>query len=176
MPKQATRLLFLLFSLTISLGVSANTMSVIDDYIKEPEKVGEGRLTFMFWQVYDASLFAEDGEWQENKPFALSLKYLRELDGDKIADRSIEEIRRQGFNDELKMAAWHQLLIQIFPDVKDGSVLTGVLTEDKRTVFYLADNRIGEITDPEFGQHFFNIWLGSNTSQPQLRHKLLSIP
>lgn len=176
MYKQLLKLLVLSLSLSLSLGASANSMTVLSNYMSQPQKVGEGRLNFMFWQVYDASLFATEGKWQQKKPFALSLTYLRELQGDKIADKSIEEIRHQGFNNELKMATWHQLLKHIFPNVEEGTVLTGIFTEDKRTVFYLADEKIGEINDPDFGELFFNIWLGNNTSAPKLRKQLLSLP
>lgn len=176
MYKQFIKLLVLSVSLSLSLGVSANSMTMLSNYMSQPQKVGEGRLNFMFWQVYDASLFATDGQWQQNKPFALSLTYLRELQGEKIADKSIEEIRHQGFNDELKLATWHQLLKHILPDVEEGTVLTGIFTKDKRTVFYLADKKIGEINDADFGELFFNIWLGNNTSAPKLRQQLLSLP
>ncbi len=169
-PILATLLLLSSFSL------SAVERSLLNQHIAQPEKVGEGSLTYLFWHVYDATLYASEGQWQPEQPHALSLTYQRALEGKQIADRSIEEMRRQGINDELKMASWHRQLSQILPDVDQGTVLTGIFTEDKTTVFYQADTKLGEIEDPDFGKHFFAIWLGENTSAPNLRKQLLALP
>ena len=103
----------------------------------------------------------------------MRLSYLRNLDGEKIADRSIEEMRAQGFNDEIKLAAWHTQIRRIFPDVNDGTTLSGVYTKNQETIFYKNGSEIGRIKDPEFGQAFFNIWLSTDTSEPDLRAQLL---
>lgn len=159
-----------------ALSVSAAERSLLNQHIPEPQKVGEGSLTYLFWHVYDATLYASDGHWQPEQPHALSLTYQRALEGKQIADRSIEEMRRQGINDELKMASWHRQLTKILPDVDEGTVLTGIYTEAKTTVFYQSDTKLGEIDDPDFGKHFFAIWLGENTSAPNLRKQLLALP
>ena len=176
MPDLRYRFLLFVSLFFLSSLALATSGPVLERYISSPEKVGEGRLTYLFWDVYDASLFAHEGEWQAEQPFALSLRYLRALKGRDIADRSIEEIRRHGYKDEIKMASWHHLLTQILPDVNEGNVITGIYTKDKTTVFYLSDEKIGEITDPEFGHHFFGIWLNQQTSAPKLRKQLLALP
>ena len=145
----------------------------VQDYLPNAQKVGEGRLTYMFWDVYDAKLYAPDGEWSQEKPFALTLHYLRSLDGDAIADRSIEEMRKQGYNDEVKLAAWHSQMRDIFPDVKNGTELTGLYAPNKATRFYKDGQLIGTVQDADFGRWFFNIWLSKKTTEPALRRQLL---
>jgi hypothetical protein len=142
-------------------------------YVPAAEPVGHGRMSVFTMDIYDATLYTPGGEWQETPPFALQLSYLRPIAGQKIANRSIEEIRRQGYNDEVKLAAWHAQLREIFPDVGEGVSLTGIYTKDSQTIFYKGNREIGRIPDPEFGKYFFNIWLGKNTSAPDLRQKLL---
>ncbi len=137
------------------------------------QKVGQARLTVMLWDVYDATLYAPEGTWQEDKPFALQLYYLRHLEGKKIASRSIEEMRGQGFTDEVKLAAWYTQMRKIFPDVHNGVSITGIKTTLGETIFYKDNAEIGRIIDPVFSTAFFNIWLGDKTSQPDLRRKLL---
>lgn len=156
------------------LGITpAYALDHIEKFVPQAEKVGQGRLTYMFWDVYDAALYAPGGAWQEGRPFALQLSYLRELEGKKIADRSVEEMRNQGFNDEVKLATWHAQMKNIFPDVDKGIILTGVHTKTGEAVFYLDKTEIGRINDPEFSKAFFNIWLSEKTSAPDLRRKLL---
>ena len=142
-------------------------------YVPEAQKVGEGRLTYLFWDVYDAELYAPKGSLSLDKPFALKLSYLRPIPGKKIADRSIEEMRAQGVEDEIKLATWHEQMNRIFPDVDQGVDLTGVYTSKGETVFYQGSTVIGKIKDKEFSRAFFDIWLSEQTSAPDLRKKLL---
>jgi len=148
-------------------------MPFVEKHIPKAQKVGEARLTVMFWDVYDATLFAPNGQWAKQKPFALTLSYLRDFEGEDIADRSIKEIRKQGFDDEVKLATWHTQMRQAFPDVQNGDQLTGIYTQDGHTLFYMGDKRVGTIKDPEFGKKFFAIWLGPETSIPNFRYSLL---
>lgn len=156
-----------------SMSIAETTIT--QTYIPNAQEVGSGRLTVFFWDVYDASLFAPDGEWSENKPYALSLSYLRDLKGSDIAERSVEEMREQGFSDEVTLATWHQKMKSLFPDVDDNTTLTGIRDQKGNTVFYHNGERLGAINDPEFSKWFFGIWLNENTSEPALRRKLLGM-
>jgi hypothetical protein len=141
--------------------------------IANKKLIGQGSLHYYVWHVYDVKLYSSDGEFSFDKPFSLQLEYKRKLYGDKIADRSTEEIRDLGFTDEIKLAAWHAQMKDIFPDVNDGVNLTGFYTPNEPTIFYKNDQKVGAIKDPEFGKWFFGIWLDKNTSEPKLRKKLL---
>ena len=141
-------------------------------YVPDAGKVGDGVLTYLFWDVYRATLYAPASQWRPDRPFALSLRYMRELKGRDIADRTIEEIRKQGFSDEAKLTEWSALLSALFPDVADGDSLTAVRDAEGRTLFYRDAQRIGMIDDPGFAPRFFGIWLDENTSEPKLRRKL----
>jgi len=141
--------------------------------VDDQKLVGQGKLNYYFWHIYDASLYSANGEFSFDKPFALKLDYKRKLYGDKIADRSAEEIKQLGFDDDSKLAAWRAQMKDIFPDVDDGTSITGYYTPDKPTVFYKNNKKAGVIQDPEFGEWFFGIWLDKNTSEPKLRKALL---
>ena len=146
---------------------------VIQQYINNAQIVGEGRLKFFAWDVYDATLFAENGTWNPEQPFALRLSYLRDIDAKKIVDQSIKEIRKQGFNDEIRLASWHSQMSDIFPMVSDGTELIGIMKDDNHSVFYNGEIYLGVIKDPEFSHYFFNIWLGEETSVADLRQNLI---
>lgn len=163
--------IFLMF-----IAAPCSVAYAIDDlgkYFKDPEVVGQGRLTYMFWDVYDATLYAPQGTWQEDDSFALKLSYRIKIDGVKIADRSVQEMRKQGFSNELKLAAWHGQMRKIFPDVSRGTRLTGIVNDQGETVFYHDNKGVGRITDPEFARAFFGIWLHEHTTRPKLRRQLL---
>ncbi len=159
--------------LAILVMTPAYALEHINSSVPDAREVGQGRLTYLFWDVYDATLYAPQGSWENGKPFALELAYLIDLKGKKIADRSAKEIRKQGFSDEVKLATWHAQMQKIFPDVGEGVSLTGVYTKTGETVFFRNNVEIGRINDPEFSEAFFGIWLNEKTSTPKLRRKLL---
>jgi len=165
----------LCIALMLPLEVKAkdNAGSSVKTYIPNAEVVGKGRLNYLIWQVYDATLYAPDGRYQQDKPVALSLYYLRAIKGRQIADKSAEEIRRQGFKDEVTLATWHEQMRRIFKDVVAGTVLTGIRNNKGQTIILKDGREIGSFRDPEFARHFFDIWLGNNTSAPRLRDALL---
>jgi hypothetical protein len=139
------------------------------------EVVGEARMQVLFWQVYDARLFSPEGRYSGEAPFALSLTYLRELDGERIAERSVEEIRKQGFRDEVTLARWFELLRDIIPDVGEDDEIVGVADASGHTRFYLNGSAIGVVPEPEFTRRFFDIWLGERSSEPAFRDRLLGM-
>jgi hypothetical protein len=141
--------------------------------IPDAELVGEGRLKYLFWSVFDAALYAPGGVWSEEKPFALSLSYLRDLDGESIVEASVDEMRAQGMKDEATLERWRQEMAAIFLDVDDQTTLTGIADQNGHTLFYRNGELAGVVRDPEFSRRFFNIWLGERTSEPELRTQLI---
>ena len=137
--------------------------------------VGRGTLSYAFWNIYDATLYAPDGRLDRTQPFALSLHYHRALNGHDIADRTVKEIRKQGFDDEIRLAAWNAQLKTIFPDVVRGTTLSAIHHPGQGTVFYKDDTVIGTVRGDDFATAFFDIWLGDGTSHPALRRALLGL-
>jgi len=162
--------------LCLLLAAAAVAEEVVYQHIPDASVVGTGRLSYLVWDVYDATLYAPGGEWLQDQPFALTLGYLRDLKGDAIAERSVKEMRKQGLDDEATLQRWQAAMEAIFPDVSDGTRLTGIYQADASTRFFLHDEEIGHIRDPEFGRWFFGIWLAESTSAPSLRRQLLALP
>lgn len=135
--------------------------------------VGESEFSYLFWDVYKASLFASDGLWKPNDPFVLRLTYARSFNGEEIANRSAKEMRTQKVADEEVLAQWQSDMQKLFPDVKEGDQLIGIASDKGDTVFYFNDEKIGGIDNSAFTKAFFDIWLGEKTSQPDMRKDLL---
>ena len=140
---------------------------------------GQGRLTFMTLQVYDARL------WTNAKPvgadwgaslMALELIYARGLRGAKIAERSLTEMQRQGDIDPPRAGRWLSAMKQIFPDVKQGDRITGVNLPGVGARFFFNGKLVGDVRDADFARLFFGIWLSPKTSEPALREALLGKP
>lgn len=159
--------------LILSLATSSSAFSSSAKKIMpEPRIVGEGDLSIFFWKIYHAKLYTKSGEYSKGDDLVLNIEYFRSIKGEDIAERSLDEIAGQGFEDKLKIAEWEELMKEIFPDVSYGDILEGVFTEGK-TIFFFNDKKIGETKDREFGKKFFDIWLSPKTSEPRFRKKLL---
>ena len=169
------RLSLLTFILLVLPLHSVFAAQVIFQHIPNAAIVGRGVYSVALWDVYEAVLYAPDGRWNASEPFALSIKYYRDIKGRGIADRSVQEMRGLGFRDEVKLAAWNTQMKNIFPDVNNGSVLSAVYFPGKKTVFYSGEKAIGSINGDEFARLFFGIWLDEKTSAPELRRALLGL-
>lgn len=162
--------------LALALGpwMHASVPEVVKDSVPVVEQVGTTRFSVFVWDVYDICLYAPEGRFDPNTPFALHLEYLRSIRGDVIAEKSVDEMRKQGIS-EVKLAAWYVQMKRIFPDVDRGTELIGVFNPDGPTEFYNGSQMIGQVVDPDFGPAFAGIWLGEESSRPELRKKLIGM-
>lgn len=148
---------------------------VLEKAIPQMALVGKGSLTTLLFDVYDIALYAPKGKWQQGQPHALSIQYKLAIDGADLAERSADEMRRQDVQAQ-KITEWEGKLKTIFPDVKKGTTITALNKPEKETIFYRDGIEIGKIDDPQFGPAFFAIWLGKNTSEPDMRADLMGGP
>ena len=139
---------------------------------------GSGRLRFFGLSVYDARLWRGAApvaaDWM-SAPLALELIYLRSLVGKLIAERSIKEMRRQRELSDDEATRWETAMTQMFPDVKDGDRITGILVPGLGARFAINGVVKGDIRDLEFAKLFFGIWLSEKSSETALRRALLGL-
>jgi hypothetical protein len=138
--------------------------------------LGSGRLTFLGLHVYDARLWTDDqfaADRFDRHALALELQYGRTLYGRLIAERSLEEMKRQGRLTDEQGERWLASMKQAFPDVNKGDRITGVQRPGESTRIFVNGTLRGELRDAEFTRRFFGIWLAPQTSEPKLRQSLL---
>lgn len=137
---------------------------------------GRGQMRWFGLNIYEARLWAaapvNPSAWAAT-PLALELQYARTLAGRDIAERSLQEMRRQGPIADEQARRWLDQMGTLFPDVRDGDRLTGLKRPGETARFFANGRPIGEVRDGEFARMFFGIWLSPQTSQPGLRSALL---
>jgi len=140
------------------------------------KELGEGRLRFMMIHVYDSSVWTSSPTaYTPNDIFALEIRYAIGIKGNALTQRSLKEIRGQGYADEAKLRRWEAEMDRVFPELKIGDRLVGVNVPGKAARFYSQEKFLGAIEDPEFARAFFGIWLDEKTSEPALRAKMLKL-
>ncbi len=135
--------------------------------------IGEARLKVMFWDVYDSRLYSHDGRYTgQQRPVKLEIQYLRAIKSGALIESTGKEWSKLGVSHP-RQQQWLAQLETIWPDIEPYDVLAIQLDENQQSIFLCNGREIGRIADPAFGQHFLDIWLSPNTSQPQLRLALL---
>ena len=99
--------------------------------------VGEGRMKFLGFNVFDAQLYAPNGVYSSSNPFALRLTYLRNFKGKAIAEKSAEEMAKQGVS-KAQLDGWTKQMAAIFPNVSSGQSITGVRTTPSGSSVFLS--------------------------------------
>ncbi|WP_338363321.1 chalcone isomerase family protein [uncultured Pseudoalteromonas sp.] len=138
------------------------------------KKVGEARMEYLFWDVYDATLYTESGGYEQNThPVKFKLTYLRDFAAKDIVKATKEQWQHLGKSN--LSAKYADKLLSLWPDIKKGESLSLHTAADGQSTFYHNDQKLGEITDSQFANQFLAIWLSPNTSEPALRKQLLGI-
>jgi len=146
-------------------------------FLSAPRLVGGHRFTYWGFDVYDASLWASatfsPEDWAR-QDLILELRYLRDFKGQDIAQRSIDEMHGQRPLSQPQKQNWFGTLQALIPDVRGGERITGVYMPDKGLQLLHQDRLLGEVRDTELAKRFLGIWLAPETSQRQLRQRLLA--
>lgn len=137
--------------------------------------VGEGKLTVLFWDVYQAQLFTENGRYQEQQyPVALKLTYLRNFKKDDLVSETQNQWQKLGLNNLEQQQRWLDELTRLWRDVKKRDAITLYINKDGISYFFLNDEELGVISEPEFSEAFLAIWLSEDTSEPSVRAQLIA--
>jgi hypothetical protein len=140
------------------------------------DQVGEGRLTWLGFGIYEASLWTPDGrfsDFRDDQPVALALWYERKFSRQQLIDITSGEWERLELAPAAVRAAWSRELERIWRDVDKGDNLTAVVVPGRETLFYDEQGLLGHLRDPDFGPAFLRIWLDTRTAIQDLRVQLL---
>ncbi|RCS57136.1 chalcone isomerase family protein [Parvibium lacunae] len=158
--------------LSVNQATALPSPSYVQEELSTNQFMGSGKFRWFGLAIYDAALWAKNPASLQ-QGFALRLTYARNLDGEKIADSSAEEIERLGFGTPTQRQEWQKRMQSLFPNVKAGDRITGINLAGQATRFYFNGRELGTIADPAFTQAFFAIWLDPRTRAPNLRAALL---
>lgn len=144
----------------------------------------QGEATLRYWglRIYHARLWSRPDARTEPRattrleaPLVLELQYQRDLSGQAIAERSLQEMRRAPDFPETQAERWLLQLKRLLPDVRSGDRLTGHLQPGQGVQFWHNERLLGQVQDAEFARRFFGIWLSPYTSEPAMRLALLGL-
>jgi hypothetical protein len=183
-----------MFYCAISLPVfsHASEQSNNADPTSVLHKLGNGKMNFLFWHVYNAEFYAKNSTFEPNVyPQALKLTYKRNIDKADFIDATLDQWNKLHKLDKsitispAQQAAWVDQLENIFPNIKTNDIILFAINENNESQFSLKQfnpttnsynnhfQTLGKIKHPEFGPYFISIWLSEHTTEPELRQQLI---
>jgi hypothetical protein len=146
--------------------------SVIYAQENKLEPVGNVTFSFLFWDIYDVSLFTKNGLYSADQvPLTLQFTYLREISSNELVDETEKQWLRFKM-DELKIKLWLEQLQNIWPDVDESDTITFHIDNNHNTSFYFNQRFIGKIDGAAFAKAFSKLWLGLDGPYPKMTKQL----
>lgn len=137
------------------------------------QKVGQAKLEILFWDIYQSTLYSQDGRYVETQlPLALKIHYLRDIEADELVEKTAEQWHKLGLA-KSQTQPWLARLQLIWPDIKKGDELLLLVKQDHSSAFFFNQKPLENIADVQFGYNFLRIWLDQNSSYPALRKQLI---
>lgn len=163
----------IVFSLLIVFSVNANSDV---QYWENWQTVGQAKLKWGFWTIYDSKLLTPSGLYEHIKePLVLEITYNRTISSQELLDATVEQWQHLKFT-QAQINSWVAQMQEVWPNVRSGDKL--IYSLNKKGVFYyqpLGEKAIkfGELNDEILASAFVEIWLSSKTSYPDMRKALI---
>jgi len=143
------------------------------DSFQSLTEIGRGTLKVFIWEVYDLTLLSETKSFSWQDRFVLEFDYKLELKKDEVIKASIKEMRHQRSINNQALAKWQKYLERGIEPVEKGTRAAVEWLPEGKIAFHYDDQAPVIIDDELFARSFISIWLGQETSKPELRAALL---
>lgn len=163
--------------------------------------VGEGKMTWLGFSIYKASLWTQNGSYHEihvehiknqkplkqdspihsykdlshSLPAALHIVYEKNISSETLVKTTIKEWQRLKIFSYSQHQYYAPQLRSIWPDVKPGDSITTVIDNNQHTTFLVNGREAGKITDKHFGPALLAVWLHPKTRAASLRADLIGL-
>jgi hypothetical protein len=169
LPEKTFLLSLVLMCSGLAAASNDHNRSLVVKNISQVESLGQGRMTYWGFTLYDAKLYAS----KETKGgIALDIQYLRKFEANALVKQTLDELKNLGVSDTQR-AEWADPLAKAFKTVQVGDSITAIRKPQGGTQFFYNGQFVSEISGESFSQAFFGIWLHPKTSAPHLRKVLL---
>ena len=135
--------------------------------------IGKGTLTVLFFKVYDIRLLADSKPFSWENKFQLEFEYRRNITKERVIDSSLKELKRQQNVTEQNLEEWKTYLEEVIQPLQEGSKATIEWNPQGTITFQNEGLKSVTIKDESFARSYLKIWLGEETSQPNLQSQLL---
>lgn len=145
----------------------------VNSSFDELSLVGQSKLRVLFWDVYESSLYSQDGTYRPNHfPLTLKIRYLRDIEAKDLVKQTAKEWKRMNMQN-IAQERWLSQLADLWPDLKTNDELLFFVDENFTNQFYYNGDYLGSIDNEAFAPQFLAIWLSEKCRFPTLRKELI---
>ena len=174
MVKFSLRVLTILILTFLSNNVIAQT-AMIEKFVPEAALVGEARFKVLLFPVYDASLYAPNGNYKKSGPLVLVLNYVSDLKKDRIVSTTVKTFKRREMGSSSDIKNWRKIMGEHFSDVQKGDRIMIAFPDTQTVVFSTNGSDPTYVADERFSIAFRDLWLGENIRNKGFQNKLLGL-
>ncbi|QIZ75680.1 chalcone isomerase family protein [Ferrimonas lipolytica] len=139
----------------------------------ELKAVGQTELSVLWFPVYRATLYSDDGHYGGiEPPLLLQLEYRRDISRQALLEHTKQEWLKLGIDKRFDVQPWIEQLQLLWPQISKGDQLVFHFGETQSS-FYYNQRQLGHIDDANFGAAFAAIWLDEGASYPRHRLELI---
>ncbi len=161
--------------LIVSSGFAAAQTILTETFVPEAALVGKARLKVLLFPVYDASLYAPEGDYRKSGPLALELDYLFDVEKERIVNQTVKTFERRKLGSEADIANWRKIMGVHFSDVQKGDKIMIAFPDLQTVVFSTNGGKPTFVSDEGFAAAFKDLWLGDNVRNKRFQNKLLGL-
>ena len=144
--------------------------------IQAPKPVGQATFSWLFWDLFDGSLWSTDGRFAWDKPFALTLTYRTDFSAQELTDQTMSELDRLTNWSDDTLASFTGEVARCMADVRNGDRFTATGAIPDRVVLYQNGQQRCSLEKPGLRGQFFRIWLSDNSKFPAKSRQLTGRP
>ncbi len=151
------------------------SMSAVAELPKGLRPIGEARLSFLWYDVYQARLFNLQGQFDGLKaPLVLQIIYRREISNQVQIEQTANQLGNKVSEEE--MLPWLMDLAALWPDIRTDDQLTFHMRSHDSGDFYFNGQLLGNVDHPGFARAFMNIWLADDGRYSRMAKQLRGEP
>lgn len=148
---------------------------MIEKFVPEAALVGEARFKVLLFPVYDASLYAPNGEYERSGPLALVLNYVSDLKKERIVSTTVKTFERRKMGSSADIDKWRKIMRVHFSDVQKGDQIMIAFPDFQTVVFSTNGSDPAFVRDKGFAAAFKDLWLGDNVRNKRFQTKLTGL-
>ena len=164
--------LFAIATAVVLLGSQVTLAQTLERLVPNAELVGKGTFRYFFIDVYDAELYAPDGNYEPDEPHAMRIHYLIHAYKHRIINQTVKEMKKQGISQE-QIDDWLPEMRRTFIDMRKGWFADFILSPNGTLTLAANGEYKNMITDPELSRAIIGLWIGDDATYINFRARLL---
>ena len=162
-------------SLPIAGPASASPPPEVAAAIPDAKPVGRATFSLLFWDLFEGSLWSNDGSFSWEAPLALSLTYNTDFTAEELTDQTIDELDRLTNWSKVDLATFRSTIAPCMANVGSGDRFTALSAGADTVQLFLNGKAKCQLNQPGLRRAYLQIWLSEDSRFPSKSRQLTGL-